>query len=268
MAISPSPTPASAAPDHTDRIVAAGVTVHFGGLIALQDVSLSVPSGQVRGLIGPNGAGKTTLFDVISGFRQPAAGQVWMDGEEITRRTAMQRARLGMRRTFQRQQVFSWLSVEDNVLTALEWEGGGGGILADLLGAPSRTRIERTRRDRARDLIEMCGLGGLERIAVGSLPIGKARLVELARALVSEPKVLLLDEPTSGLSPEECRQVARIVSDYRERSHSTVILVEHDLEFVMGLSDAVSVLEAGRVIFDGGPQEARRDPDVKRAYLG
>jgi branched-chain amino acid transport system ATP-binding protein len=267
MTISPSPSTV-AVRNHVDRIAATGVTVSFGGVEALHDVTFTALPGQLRGLIGPNGAGKTTLFDVISGFRRPAAGQVWMDGGEITSCSAMQRARRGMRRTFQRQQVFSWLSVEDNVVAALEWEGGGGGILADLVRAPSRMRIEKVRRERAHEIIEACGLARVERTPVGTLPIGTARLVELARAMVSEPKVLLLDEPTSGLSAEECRQVARIVSEYRQRSQCTVVLVEHDLEFVMGLCEAVSVLDAGRLIFDGSPEDARRDAGVKTAYLG
>jgi branched-chain amino acid transport system ATP-binding protein len=259
---------APAAAEPADRIAATGVTVRFGGVIALRDVSVAVPAGQVRGLIGPNGAGKSTLFDVISGFRRPTAGSVSMDSQDITAWSPMRRARNGMRRTFQRQQVFSWLDAEDNILVALEWEGGGGGLLADLVAAPTREKIEQRRRERARELIETCGLGDVAGIPVGTLPIGKARLVELARALVSDPRVLLLDEPTSGLSPAECRQVARIVTEYCGRSNCTVILVEHDLEFVMGLCEVISVLETGQMIFDGSPEEARTDPGVRRAYLG
>jgi branched-chain amino acid transport system ATP-binding protein len=262
-----SPLSSPVAP-HPARITVSGITVRFGGVIALEDVSLAVAPGEIRGLIGPNGAGKTTLFDVISGLRRPAAGKVSLDGADITRWSAMRRARRGVRRTFQRQQLFSWLTVEDNVVAALEWESGGGGAIADLFASPSRTRLERRRRDSAAAAIQMCRLEDSAKAVAGTLPIGKARLVELARGLVSRPSVLLLDEPTSAMSAQECRQVARIVADYRASTGCTVLLVEHDLEFVMGLCDAVTVLDGGRVIFDGPSQEARQDADVRKAYLG
>ncbi len=135
-----------------------GITVRFGGITALDEVALDIGEGEVCGLIGPNGAGKTTLFDVISGVRTPDAGRVTLEGQDVTRRSSVERARLGLRRTFQRVQAFGWLSVEDNVLTALEWRGGGGGLLADLVSSPTRRRRERERRHRVADVLELCGL--------------------------------------------------------------------------------------------------------------
>src|SRR5262245_28080375 len=145
-----------------------GVSVRFGGKAALHDVSLAVDTGEVLGLIGPNGAGKTTLFDVISGVRYPDAGRVFLGGRDLTRANAVRRARWGLRRTFQRVQTFGWLSVEDNVLSALEWEGGGGGIIGDPVAFPTRKRREKQRRARADEVIELCGLGAVRREPSGS----------------------------------------------------------------------------------------------------
>ena len=174
----------------------------FGGVTALKGVDLSVRAGEIHGLIGPNGAGKTTLFDCIAGVRAPREGSVVFRGIDITRASAVTRARLGVRRTFQRQQVFGWLSVEDNVVLALEWQGGGGGLIGDALRLPSRSRRERIRRELAEGVLDRCGLLALRNESAGTLSIGELRRVELARAIVNEPTLLLLDEPTSGLEDE------------------------------------------------------------------
>src|SRR5688572_29005377 len=192
-----------------------GVSIRFGGIAAVSDVDLRIPGGEVRGLIGPNGAGKTTLFDTISGIRTPSAGSVWLDGVDVTAKSAVWRSRHGVRRTFQRQQTFGWLSVEDNVLAALEWRGGGGGILADLVASPTRRRRERERRERAREVIERCGLSAVAKDAAASLPIGLARMVEVARAIVDPPQVLLLDEPTSGLEESEAARLGELIQSIR-----------------------------------------------------
>jgi branched-chain amino acid transport system ATP-binding protein len=250
------------------RIAAVDVSVRFGGIVALDGVTVKVPAGQVRGLLGPNGAGKTTLFDVMSGLRPPTTGQILIDGVDVTSTTSMARARAGLHRTFQRQQVFSWLTVQDNVLVAIEWRGGGGGVLGDAVGWPGRRRLERRRRALVEELLVRCHLWEIRHQAVGKLPIAKMRLVEFARALADNPRVLLLDEPTSGLHPSECEQVAQIVRGYREERTATFLIVEHDIEFMLGLCDEITVLEAGRIIFDGSPSGAREDPAVRRAYIG
>lgn len=244
------------------------VSVRFGGVIAVNSVSMQVPPGEIRGLIGPNGAGKTTLFDTITGMRAPSSGRVNFEGVDITKRSAVWRSRHGMRRTFQRQQPFGWLSVEDNTVVALDYHGGGGGLLADLVAAPSRRHRSRDRRAAARAVIDRCGLSDLADEAAGRLPIGKVRLLELARAMVDQPRLLLLDEPTSGLEEHEAHRFAEIVRSYRDDTGASVILVEHDVPFVMELSDRVTVLNLGEVIAEGTPEEVSSDPAVRAAYLG
>ncbi|WP_336211407.1 ABC transporter ATP-binding protein [Nonomuraea sp. LPB2021202275-12-8] len=240
------------------------VSVTFGGVSALSEVSFEVPGGQVCGVIGPNGAGKTTLFDVVTGLRRPDAGRVRVGGEDVTGDSPVRRARQGVRRTFQRPQVFGRLTVADNVLAALDWHGGGGGLLADLAGWPARRRLERERRARAAEVLELCGLGGLRDAYAAALPIGQRRLVELARALADRPRLLLLDEPTSGLDAGQTSRLAEVVAAL----DTTVLLVEHDMGFVMGVCDRLVVLDLGRVIATGPPELIRDDPAVRAAYLG
>jgi branched-chain amino acid transport system ATP-binding protein len=246
----------------------ADVTVRFGGITALDDVNLSLAGGEVLGLIGPNGAGKTTLFDVISGVRSPDEGTVRLDGNDVTRLGAVARSRRGLRRTFQRVQTFGWLSVEDNVLAAVEWRGGGGGILADLVSFPTRRRRERERRVRVAEVLELCGLTAVAKEPAGSLPIGLARMAEVARAVIDPPSVLMLDEPTSGLDEAEAARLGELIQSIRAEDACSVILVEHDVGFVMRQSDRVMVLDLGRVLATGLPSEIQANPAVRAAYLG
>ena len=244
------------------------VTVRFGGINALDGVSLSVGRDTVCGLIGPNGAGKTTLFDVISGVRRPSRGQVTIDGVDVSSMGVAKRAHRGLRRTFQRVQTFGWLTVEDNVLTATEWRGGGGGFVADVLGSPTRARRERERRARAERTLELCGLVDVRSEYAGSLPIGIARMVELARATVEPPKLLLLDEPASGLDQAEAERLGAHIHAVRAETGCAVVLVEHNAGFVMEHTDRVVVLNLGRVLADGSPDEIQANPEVRTAYLG
>ena len=244
------------------------VTVTFGGMKALDNVSLELQSGEVLGLIGPNGAGKTTLFDVISGLRQPKDGRVLLGGRDMTSKSAVQRARWGLRRTFQRVQIFGWLSVQDNVLAALEWEGGGGGIVADLFAFPTRKRRERKRIKTTDDVLEKCGILGIRDEPVATLPIGMARMVELARALVASPTILLLDEPSSGLSSTEAAALGECISRIKRERTCSVVLVEHDVGFVMRYCDQIVVLNLGSVLAAGTPEEIQRNAEVRAAYLG
>jgi branched-chain amino acid transport system ATP-binding protein len=244
------------------------VTVSFGGISALGGVSFEAAQGEVVGVIGPNGAGKTTLFDVISGVRSPDGGRVVLDGEDVTASSDIQRARRGLRRTFQRVQTFGWLSVEDNVLAALEWQGGGGGFLADLVAWPSRRRRERARRAQVAETLDRCGLFPLRNELAGSLPIGIARMVEFARAVVDPPTLLLLDEPASGLDGAETKRLGELIQEVRTDSHCAVLLVEHDAGFVMEQCDRIVVLDLGTVLATGLPDEIQKNESVRTAYLG
>jgi len=252
------PTPAPAV---TAALSLEGVSVRFGGIRALSDVSMTVDVGEVVGLIGPNGAGKTTLFDAISGVRLPDDGTVFLGGKDVTKASAVSRARWGLRRTFQRVQTFGWLTVEENVLTATEWEGGGGGIVADMVAFPTRRRHEKARRARVADVLERCGLEAVKDDSAGSLPIGLARMVEVARALV-------LDEPTSGLDEAEAARLGEQIQRVRAEGECAVLLVEHDVGFVMEQCDRIVVLDLGQVLATGMPAEIQQNTAVRAAYLG
>jgi ABC-type branched-subunit amino acid transport system ATPase component len=263
-----------ASPGEHDAVAAgpildiAGITVRFGGIVALNDVSIQADAGEVVGIIGPNGAGKTTLFDVVSGIRKPSGGQVVLDGVDLTHASSSGRARRGLKRTFQRVQTFGWLTVEENVLTALEWRGGGGGIVADLVSFPTRRRREKARRDRVEEVLERCGLTAVRDESAGSLPIGVARMVEFARAVVDPPKLLLLDEPASGLDHTEEIRLGEQIQVVRAETGCVVLLVEHNAAFVMEQSDRVVVLDLGRIVAMGLPEEIQRNEVVRAAYLG
>jgi branched-chain amino acid transport system ATP-binding protein len=244
------------------------VVVRFGAVTAVDRVSLAVGRSEVCGLIGPNGAGKTTLFDVISGVRRPDQGRVQLDGRDISSMRSAERARLGLRRTFQRVQVFGWLTVEDNVLAATEWRGGGGGVLGDLVGFRPRRRRERERRELARGALERCGLTDVSGELAGSLPIGVARMVEFARATVEPPRLLLLDEPASGLDETEAARLGELIHEVRSDAATSVIVVEHNAGFIMEHCDRVVVLAVGAVLAEGNPEQVRSNPVVRSAYLG
>jgi branched-chain amino acid transport system ATP-binding protein len=230
------------------------VSVHFGGLLAVDDASLSVPAGCVTGLIGPNGAGKTTLFNVITGLQAPSRGRVLLDQADVTRRRPYRRARLGIARTFQRLEAFGSLTARENVLVALEM----------------RRRWSKSQYDPGKvadELLERVGIARVAGTRVDSLPTGSARLVELARALATEPKVLLLDEPSSGLDEQETDALGVLLHELTAGGLG-VLLVEHDMPLVMEACSHISVLDFGRVIAQGTPSEIQADPSVQRAYLG
>jgi branched-chain amino acid transport system ATP-binding protein len=262
----PADAVAAAAPAAALRV--RDVQVRFAGVVAVDGVCLEARRGEVVGLIGPNGAGKTTLFDAICGLRLPERGGVELAGRDVSRLPAVRRARLGLRRTFQRQQVFGGLSVEDNLLCASEWRGGGGGVVGDLLSWPGRRRREAARRGALDAVLEACGLTQARRAPAGSLSIGSARMLELGRALVDDPSVLLLDEPTSGLGEDDMERLTAVVEQVKAAGRCAVVLVEHDIEFVMAHADRVAVLVRGKTIAEGSPADVQRDEQVRSAYLG
>ena len=226
-------------------------SVSFGGLRALDSVDLDVAAGSITGLIGPNGAGKTTMFNVITGLQRPERGRVILDGREITGEGPKQRARLGLGRTFQRLELFGSLSARDNVLVALESRGLTG----------------RKGRQLADELLTRVGLAAVADRPADVLPTGMARVLELARALACEPKVLLLDEPSSGLDNAEGDRLGGLLTDLAGLGMA-VLLVEHDMNLVMGICSKIFVLDFGRMIASGTPAEVRADPQVQAAYLG
>ncbi|WP_067180559.1 ABC transporter ATP-binding protein [Microtetraspora niveoalba] len=231
-----------------------GVTVRFGGNTAVDDVSIGVEEGAVTGLIGPNGAGKTTLFNTITGLQRPASGTVLLDGADITRLAPARRAHLGMARTFQRLELFLSLSVRDNIRVA-----------GDILRANTRRRIdvdEETDR-----VMERTGLTDIAHLEMSDVPTGRARVVEVARALMTSPRVLLLDEPASGQTEQETEAFARLLSGLADEGLA-VCLVEHDLPLVMRLCSTVHVLDYGAVIASGTPKEIQESPEVIAAYIG
>jgi branched-chain amino acid transport system ATP-binding protein len=267
MAAEPLTEPATGGTSADAVLKISDIGVRYSGVVAVDGVSLSVRPGEVLALIGPNGAGKTSLFDAVSGARAPQSGRVLLGGHDVSSASAMHRARLGLRRTFQRQQVFGGLSVEDNVLSAREWRGGGGGMLGDLLALPSRRRRETARRADIQPYLDACGLTDLRQLPAAVLPIGQARMLELARALAGEPTVLLLDEPTSGLGEAEVERLAAIIDRTKATGSAAIVLIEHDIAFVMRHADRVAVLVRGALIAEGTPTEIQSDEHVRSAYL-
>ncbi|MFZ6002582.1 MAG: ABC transporter ATP-binding protein [Actinomycetota bacterium] len=230
-------------------LTVSGVRVSFGGRVALQDVDLVASSGAITGLIGPNGAGKTTLFNVICGLQAPQRGSVEIDGQDVTRLAPFKRARLGLARTFQRLELFGLLTVRENVRLA-----------AHVSGAPQPDAA-------AEALLERLGIADLASRRSDRLPTGQARVVELARALATRPKVLLLDEPASGQDESETASFARALREVAANGVA-VVLVEHDIQLVMEVCSKIHVLDLGRVLATGTPSEVQRDEAVLAAYLG
>lgn len=241
------------------------LSIHFGGLKAVDEVSFQLQEGKILSLIGPNGAGKTTVFNLLTGHYQPTGGNIRFDGESLVGARPYRITERGIARTFQNIRLFSYMTALDNVLVGAHPRLASG-IFASILKPPGTRREEREIRDRARELLEYVGLGGKEKELARNLAYGQQRRLEIARALASNPKLLLLDEPAAGMNPQETENLMALIR--RINAERTILLIEHDMKVVMGISDRVVVLDHGQKIAEGTPEEVRRNDDVIKAYLG
>ncbi len=243
-----------------------GLDKSFGGLHAVNEVSFDIEKGKVHAVIGPNGAGKSTLFNLISGAIKPDGGRVRLEGKDITGLPPHRVARLGVLRTFQAVKISRQMSVLENVMLGLHGKTRAG-MVSGMLSLPGALREDKRIRERAMAALEETGIARLAGKEAGSLPFGSQRMVELARALAGDPSLLLLDEPASGLNMRETEDLSAKIRSLGEKG-MTVLLVEHDMSLVMGISDRIAVLNFGVKIAEGAPREMQRHPEVIRVYLG
>ncbi|MDY6880368.1 MAG: ABC transporter ATP-binding protein [Desulfatiglans sp.] len=243
------------------------ITLSFGGVQALSDVNVELKAGDITSLIGPNGAGKSSFLNCLSGFYRPQRGSVYLNGEDITRLPSYKVAEMGIGRTFQGVQLFEGLTVQDNIMAGRHIRMKTGILGAALYFGPSRAEDIRHRKV-VEDIIDFLEIKPIRKALVGALPFGMKKKVDMARALALEPKILLLDEPLTGMSRDDKEDMARFIYDLQEEWNMTVLVVEHDMGVVMDISDKVVVLEYGRKIAEGLPEEIRQNEHVIKAYLG
>lgn len=244
-----------------------GVTVRFGGLTAINELSFTVSKGTVHGLIGPNGAGKSTVFNCLSRFYQPTAGSIIFDDRDLLALKTHEVIGAGVARTFQNVELFKGMTVLDNVLTG-QHTAFSHSFVSDMFGVKSSRSEEAMKRQTALETLSFLGITDTAHSYVGSLPYGKQKMVEFARALASNPKLLLLDEPAAGLNPQETYHLGELIVELKNKLGLSLLLVEHDMSLVMRISDTITVMEFGRKIAEGLPETIRNNPDVIKAYLG
>ena len=243
------------------------ITLKFGGVTAIKDISFNIREGEIRAIIGPNGAGKSSMLNVISGFYVPTEGEVWYRGERRPAMRPYQVASLGIARTFQNIALFDGMSVLDNIMTG-RLTLMKSGLFSQALWWGRAQKEEEEHREKVEKIIDFLEIQNIRKTPVGRLPYGLKKRVELARALAAEPKILLLDEPMAGMNVEEKEDMCRFILDVNDEFGTTTVLIEHDMGVVMDLSDRVVVMDYGRKIGDGPPDEVRSNQDVIDAYLG